>query len=339
MTLPQQSTAPSLLEQHQDIVVCPGCGGTLGFGETTVTCSACQHEFQKDGGIPLLYWPHDAPQYTQDVRSFYEAHPFPNYEEFDSSASLREKARQGIFARLLDEQLPRGARVIECGCGTGQLSNFLGLSANRNVFATDICLNSLRLGYDFKRRNRIDNVTFLQQNLFRPVFRPETFDLVISNGVLLVTSDPFRGFQSIARLVRRGGYILIGLYNTWGRLTTDFRRWVFKMTGDRFQFLDPRLRDKSVGALRKKAWFMDQYKNPYETKQSMGEVLGWFEKTGIEFVNSIPKTGPFQTFGREERLFEKNSSGTRFDRFRVQAGMLLSGGAEGGFFVMIGRKP
>jgi SAM-dependent methyltransferase len=320
------------------MLACPACQGPLEVNGA-IACPACPKEYPEEAGIPLLYAPHDAPSYTENVRSFYEEHPFPNYEEFDSADSLRQKARQGIFARLLDEQIPRGAFVIECGCGTGQLSNFLGMNPGRTVFGTDICLNSLKLGHGFKTRNRIPNVTFLQQNLFRPVFKPETFDLVISNGVLLVTSDPFRGFQSIARLVKPGGYILIGLYNTFGRLSTDLRRWIFRLTGDRFQFLDPRLRDKTVGAVRKKAWFMDQYKNPYETKQSYGEVLGWFQKTGIEFINSIPKAGPFQAFSQHERLFERSSMGTRFDRFRVQTGMMLSGGAEGGFFVMIGRKP
>ena len=61
------------------------------------------------------------------VKSFYEENPFPNYDDIDSEWSLREKAEQGVFARLLDDQLPANAKVIEIGCGTGQLSNFLGL--------------------------------------------------------------------------------------------------------------------------------------------------------------------------------------------------------------------
>ncbi len=56
---------------------------------------------------------------TDDIKAFYEANPFPNYDDFDSAASLLDKARTGLFARLLDEQIPFGARVIECGCGTG----------------------------------------------------------------------------------------------------------------------------------------------------------------------------------------------------------------------------
>jgi len=45
---------------------------------------------------------------------------FPNYDDLDSVGSLIEKARRGVFAKLLDDQIPFGAHVIECGCGTGQ---------------------------------------------------------------------------------------------------------------------------------------------------------------------------------------------------------------------------
>ena len=333
---------PPIPARHADIVVCPACQGDLGLTASGFRCSACHREYPQEARIPRLFWPHEQGDpsvlVTDNMKAFYEENPFPHYRDLDSSWSLREKAREGIFARLLDEQIPPGARVIEIGCGTGQLSNFLGLTSGRTMFGTDMCLNSLKLGQAFKERNRIDNVAFLQMNLFRPVFRPESFDLVICNGVLLVTSDPFAGFQSIARLVKPGGFILIGLYNTYGRLLTDLRRVIFRMSGDRFLFLDPQLRDPHLGPAKKHAWFMDQYKNPHETKQTMGEVLGWFARSGFEFVNSIPKCQPLKSLSSAEKLFEPTPSGTRFERFLAQTEMLLRGSREGGFFVMIGRK-
>lgn len=82
---------------------------------------------------------------TDVVKAFYEENPFPNYDDLDSEESLIEKASRGIFARLLDEQIPQGAFVLEAGCGTGQLTKFLGMHWNRRVFGSDICLKSLRL--------------------------------------------------------------------------------------------------------------------------------------------------------------------------------------------------
>ena len=39
--------------------------------------------------------------------------------------SLIDKANKSIFAKFLDEQIKFGSKILEVGCGTGQLSNFL----------------------------------------------------------------------------------------------------------------------------------------------------------------------------------------------------------------------
>ena len=55
-------------------------------------------------------------------------------------------------------------------------------------------------------------------------------------------------------------------------------------------------------------------------------------------VNSIPKVTAFDSFAADEQLFAASTKGGWLDHFIVQTGMLLGGGKEGGFFVMIGRK-
>ena len=175
-------------------------------------------------------------------------------------------------------------------------------------------------------------------NLFRPIFREESFPLVICNGVLHHTSDPFAGFQSIAKLVKKGGFILIGLYHKYGRIITDIRRIIFNISGDHFKFLDPRLIAQDIGETRKLTWFADQYKNPHESKHTIGELLRWFDQTGFDFVGSIPKLKAFEAFSEYEKLFKANPRGNWLDHFLVQARLLFTGSKEGGFFLMIGRR-
>jgi ubiquinone/menaquinone biosynthesis C-methylase UbiE len=275
---------------------------------------------------------------TQTVRAFYEETPFPNYDDFDSIGSLIDKARRGIFARMLDQQVPLGSRVLEIGCGTGQLSIFLSVS-HRSIYATDICLNSLRLGQSFKRQNGLSRVHFVQMNLFHPAVKANSFHLVIANGVLHHTADPLTAYKRIARLVAPGGYLLVGLYHRFGRIITDIRRAIFRFSGDRFLSLDPNLRVSSASQSKKRAWFMDQYRNPHESKHTMGEVLAWIRQTGLEFVKSIPHSVPFRPFTLQERLFEPEPPGNAFERLGVELAMALTGSQEGGFFIMIARKP
>jgi SAM-dependent methyltransferase len=324
-----------------DIFVCPACGGDLKIPGDGIRCLKCHNHYQVEDNIPLFFWPNERDNLKKDVtnivKSFYEKTPFPNYEELESAGDLIQKAQRGTFARLLNEQIPFNIRVLEVGCGTGQLSNFLGI-AHRTVFGTDICLNSLKLGQEFKKKNSIERVNFYQMNLFKPIFREESFPLVICNGVLHHTSDPFVGFQSIAKLVKKGGFILIGLYNKYGRITTDIRRIIFKISGDRFKFLDPRLRAQDVGEIKKFTWFADQYKNPHESKHTIGEVLKWFDETGFGFVYSIPNPKAFEGFKLNDSIFKPHPRGNWFDHFITQSCLFFTGSKEGGFFIVIGRK-
>lgn len=321
--------------------MCPGCSGELDFAADAVRCKRCGNRYRIENGIPLLFLPNEWAKRRKDVtpviKNFYEQAPFPNYDDLEDTAALVNKAEKGFFARMLNEQVPFNIRVLEAGCGTGQLSNFLGI-ANRMVFGTDMCLNSLALAQGFKGQNGLTNVGFYQMNLFRPIFRDETFPLVICNGVLHHTSDPFLGFKSISRLVKKGGYIMVGLYNRYGRIITDMQRFAFDIFGERFVMFDKQLKRRDTGGRKKRTWFLDQYKNPHESKHTVGEVLGWFDRTGFDFVNSVPKIAASGVFSEKEKLFKPSPRGNSLDRFITQARLVFTGHREGGLFLMIGRK-
>jgi SAM-dependent methyltransferase len=273
---------------------------------------------------------------THAVQEFYEDAPFPNYNSFDNLASFVKRANTGVFARLLRQQIPMNARILEVGCGTGQLSNYLAATTPTHVYAADMALASLRLGHDFARRNGIQGVRFLQANLFVPPIKPESMDIVISNGVLHHTYDTKKAFMSISRLVKPGGHIIIGLYNRIGRLRTDIRRRLLGMFGERVLFLDPHLRN-NLSPEKRRAWINDQYYHPQERKHSISELMTWLDEAGFTFVSSIPKI--IGNFGNEERLFEPQRPGTRFDRTVAENGMLFSSlGGEGGLYICIGHR-
>jgi 2-polyprenyl-3-methyl-5-hydroxy-6-metoxy-1,4-benzoquinol methylase len=343
MTTPRADAPAARLDHMQaalEVFHCPACGGTLVL-DGDVRCLACARRFPVEDGIPCLYVPSDADRErettTQRVREFYEETPFPDYNELESVEDLVRKAGKGLFARLLNDQIPFRSRVLEVGCGTGQLSNYLGV-AERTMFGADMTLASLRLANEFRTRNALENVGFYQMNLYRPIFREESFDVVICNGVLCASADPRRGFESIVKLVKRGGHILIGTYNTYGRLITDFRRWLINRFGERMATLDPNLRGTAFGSRKKRAWFADQYKHPYETKQSFDEVLGWFDAAGVEFTYGVPSPKAFEPFRENDAIFQPHARGSGLDHAIVQLQLAFRGSLEGGFFTMIGRR-
>jgi SAM-dependent methyltransferase len=332
------------------LLASPCCRAALAREAAGYRCAACAHVFPIDraedraaaAGIPQLFWPHegiaDSRDVTDRVKEFYEETPFPNYDDHDSARSLVEKSRRGLYARRLDETIPYNTTLLEVGCGTGQLTNFLGLGCRR-VVGTDMCLNSLRLGDAFRREHELGRVRFAQMNLFRPCFRPGSFDVVLCNGVLHHTADPAGGFRVLAELVKPGGHFVLGLYNAYGRLMTDLRRQLFRLTGGRARWIDPILR-RGLGSDKHRAWFADQYRHPHESKHTTGEVLRWFDRAGLEFVRGIPALRPDDEGLDGASLFEPLPRGSPLERLLAQAMQVLATGQkEGGFFVMIARRP
>jgi SAM-dependent methyltransferase len=323
------------------VLECPLTGEPFTVNPDGSATSASGRRYDAEGGIPKLFLPldpHLSPSdITEMVKAFYEETPFPNYDDLASRDSLVASARHNAFARALDEQLPAGAVVLEAGCGTGQLTNFLGMAWDRRVFGGDVCMNSLRLAKGFRDRFRVMNATFVQMNLFRPPFRNESVDVLISNGVLHHTADPEGGFKALLRKVKPNGLVLIGLYNSLGRLPTLWRRWIFEHSGSAFHFFDRRLTSGKMNDGRWKAWFRDQYQHPHESRHSINEVLRWFDESNVTFLSSVPAADG-ATCSSDTPLFEPRPPGSALIHIAAELEMLLTGGRDGGLFIMIGRK-
>ena len=329
-------------EALEPLLASPCCpGAELAYDTGLFRCGQCNHAFTKEDGIWQMFWPHerfaDANDVTEQVKAFYEETPFPNYDDQETIRSLLDKARAGLYARALDRSIPYNSSVLEVGCGTGQLSNFLGISCRR-IVGVDLCLNSLRLGERFRATHGLERISFMQMNLFRLAFTPEQFDVILCNGVLRHTSDPYGGFRGLLPFLKPGGHIVIGLYNRYGRLMTDFRRQIFRATRGRARWIDPIIRAGTRSDAKVEAWFADQYRHPHESKHTIGEVLEWFTDSDIEFLRGIPSVTPGPNRLHEIDLFEPEERGTRLDHVLVQLREIATGNREGGFFLMIGRK-
>src|ERR1700716_3872861 len=168
----------------RDLLACPACGGVLAVGWQ---CGGCGARYTAPDGIPDLRLGGDAR--TDAVRRFYEYAPFPAYGPRDSLASLHTRAERSKFARLLDQAIPGNARILEIGCGTGQMSLYLA-RADRLVIGADLTRASLELAVAASRRFQLDRVLFVETDLHHSALRKASFDVVYSSGVLHHTPNP-----------------------------------------------------------------------------------------------------------------------------------------------------
>ncbi|MBI3332461.1 class I SAM-dependent methyltransferase [Candidatus Peregrinibacteria bacterium] len=301
-------------------------------------------------GLPRLLTPTktaEEEKVRQMMQKFYEQFTFPGYDGIDSPGILMDKAGKSGFGKWVDEAISPFATVLEVGCGTGQMTNFLGLTQTRTVIGVDQSIASLTLGKGFRDRFGLHNVHFLQGNIFAMPIKENSMDVVICSGVLHHTPDPKGGYLELLKLVkpaspeqgRRGGKILIGLYNTYARIPLGIRKMIFTSTGNAFSSLDAHMRRKDVDQSKKEIWFVDQYKNPHENWHSVDEVLGWFDQSNVKYLSGVPDIAgkiPGEEAGM--KLFEEHPRGSAFTHVLKQLGWMFTIGREGGLFVMIGEK-
>jgi SAM-dependent methyltransferase len=270
---------------------------------------------------------------TSRVRSFYEENPFPSYEGVEEFGNLVTKGQQNPFTKLLLDAIGFNQTVLECGCGTGQMTHFLQLN-NNHTLGIDLSLGSLRLAVEHKIRNELVRSSFAQMNIFELAVKDSSFDVLISHGVLHHTADARRAFSQILRKVKPGGLVVVGLYNCYARLPTWIRSKLIRLFGPRIDYV---VRSRIHDAEKARVWIADQYYNPHETWLSIDEVMGWFDENGVEYMNCFP--GILNTDGESSQsIGAKTDRGTQFQRVVTQIGWLMSISREGALFDLVGRR-
>jgi SAM-dependent methyltransferase len=313
-----------------DLLVCPACRSALDPKWICMGCGAC---YAAPDGIPDLRLPGDTS--TDTVREFYERAPFPGYRPRDNLDALRARAERSEFARLLDAAIPPDARILEVGCGTGQMSLYLA-SADRMVIGADLTRASLQLGAAAAKRFGVSGVQFVETDLHHPGLRQGAFDVVYTSGVLHHTRDPRRSFEAILPLLRPGGMMVIGLYNAFARIPLRLRRAIARLSGFRWIPFDPVLRDRRSEPARREAWVRDQYRHPEEHRHTAAEIRDWFAKSGIEYLRTYPSLLMGEETGD---LFAADKDYWPAEAWLSQMGWMATLGYEGGLFVTIGRRP
>jgi SAM-dependent methyltransferase len=112
------------------------------------------------------------------------------------------------FADLLPADVLRGARVLDLGCGSGRWTQYLASRASF-VEAVD---PSAAAAVAARATAGFTNVRVVQAGVGGLPFAPESFDGIVSVGVLHHVPDTAHAISAIAPLVRPGGWLYLYLY-------------------------------------------------------------------------------------------------------------------------------
>lgn len=281
------------------------------------------------------------------VNAFYETSPFPDYDLsfFNTKDDLCLAAYP--FPKYLDKILPDMCSVLDVGCGTGQLAAFLSLKPGRKVVGIDFTQKSISKAKALKEKLDL-SVKYQQGDILDPsqtLFSKEfdSFDYVLCTGVLHHTGNPELGFQQCCKLLKKGGYVVVGLYNPYGRMLLYLRKLLLKTIFRNNQGMKEYFIKKQIDHVKDKerarGWYHDQYEHPHETTHTVGEVLQWFAQNDIEFVNGIPALSGGQfSFSLTNILKKDQQVDPKKKYFFRQLSWIWTTRNDGGYFIMTGRK-
>ena len=91
---------------------------------------------------------------TLNVTSFYKESPFPNYKSDDNKGTILEKGKKNYLTSKFKDFMGYQKRVLEVGCGTGQLALYFAIGTNNNIIGLDPTIESLLLAQNFAKKNQ-----------------------------------------------------------------------------------------------------------------------------------------------------------------------------------------
>lgn len=158
-----------------------------------------------------------------------EAHESRLYSDF---APLYDKVFGKIFYSRLervieDLEIPRGAKVLEVGAGTG--TSFPAYPSHCEVTGIDLAPDMLARARRKIRENGWVHLKVIEMNALDLEFPEDTFDYVMAFHVVTVVPDPVRMIEEAKRVCKPGGRIVIV-----NHFTSDF-----PLVGSFTRALDP----------------------------------------------------------------------------------------------------
>jgi ubiquinone/menaquinone biosynthesis C-methylase UbiE len=229
-----------------------------------------------------------------DVLRMYLDQPYPNYTK---------QERQNIFPAELCryrylglEPFMHEARLADVGCGTGHrvmpMAQHFGVKEYVGIDHSSV---SLSVADELSRELGMNNATLREGDVFNLPFEDASFDIVICQGVLHHTSDPYRGFKELVRICRPGGLVNIYLYNKYNHWRHNLQKArVTRLGGSdlqkRFEVAHRIYGTKPIERMTPAeiAGFYDQYCHPHKSDHTIGETLGWFDSQRLHYWGAYP---------------------------------------------------
>jgi SAM-dependent methyltransferase len=303
----QPENSPGLVNEVLAILRCLSCQSDLRQQDGELVCTGCQRKYPVVKGVLRFV---DTEQYAGSFG--FQWHQFRQTQLDNGVSSLSERDFQRRTG-FRPEELA-GKLVLDVGCGMGRFAE-VATRWGARVVGIDLSLAAEVAAENLKDRK----ASFLQADVFKLPFAPESFDYIYSIGVLHHTPDCEQAFKALPSLLKPGGTIAIWLYSgyhKWYRMSDIYRKLTMRMPRKLLHSLCyiavpmygihqvlrtiPLVGRPMSGALKyllpmsfnpDPRWrvldTLDWYSPRYQSKHTYEEVFRWFEDCGLRDLRVI----------------------------------------------------
>lgn len=197
------------------LLACPTCKAPLTRQDATLLCPSGAHTFSIVRGVPRFV---GSDSYVNSFSFEWNIHKTTQLDTFRKDDSSEDIFRQKTG--LTPEDL-RGKLVLDAGIGAGRFTDTMA-RWGASVIGIDLSYAVEAAQANFAH---LDNVLVAQADIARLPFKPETFDTIVSIGVLHHTPDPKKYFGALVPCLKHGGTIAIWVYPAEGDFITR-KQWI-----------------------------------------------------------------------------------------------------------------
>lgn len=171
----------------------------------------------------------------QRVKEQYERWPYPepivdleawlehNWQWFDPSHAAQLLWPEGRPGKELE--------ILIAGCGTNQAAVFAVNNPTAHVVGIDVSQAALAHHQALKQRYGLDNLEIRQLPIEDVGQLQQSFDLIVSTGVLHHLDDPDAGLAALAQCLKPMGCIGLMLYARYGRMGVELVQQIVQELG------------------------------------------------------------------------------------------------------------
>ena len=160
----------------------------------------------------------------EEVRKFYSAIRFPGLYSIDD-LSFYDNELINPYLKMYDDTVKDSYNVLDVGCGSGFIVNFLARRHPKIHFDAVDFSDSIDYARGFSRTHNIKNITYYKED-FLKWHNTHIYDCVICNGVLHHMPRYVEAVNKIKALSTNK--LTVGLYNSYGKLAKKLFKVAYK---------------------------------------------------------------------------------------------------------------